>query len=983
MPYETIAELPEAVRKLPQHAQEIYQAAFNSAWEQYEGEEPRCHAVAWAAVKRKYEKGADGKWHLKAGKSQQKIGGDSMPEDEETKQKEGGEQVNASPDKDELKNAALKEVWTAAEVNDLPDSAFLWIQPGGEKDEEGKTTPRALRHFPVMNQAGKLDLPHCRNAIARIPQSNAPGLTPEKKAALQEKARRLLEAANEAAGKSAGESAKMASPVDDSLQAALEEAKSALKEGRTLSAATRERLQSLVSTVRERLSDIEDLLNTADAEPAKAGILDGLLLGKSAEGSEVKDEALSLDEQAGRVRTAFELRYGGSRNQPVMGDFWPKDVFADHIIVCWNNEYWQVPYAEQKGEIVFTEQEKWVKVKQEWQAKSLAVKVLGSTADAWRVGNWGIIFGKKDLQDETFSKDTDLWLDKIPNRPTLYEHSLNEVMGLHAFKTVKEQVTDEGVWVESELLKSDAYAAMLMKVIESGKIGFSPGSAAHLIRRDAGKLKVWPVIEWSFTPTPAQPSTLGVRVLHSLAEAMPEMKAILPAEETQEAQEGKKPEMVNQSETKTEEVHTEEVTNMADINVEDIAKRAADEAVKAMWSKLEAEPPKPTGGVALPKSDGEAPYKSLGEFLLDVKRASSVPIPRLSGLDDDPSEEGCFNLTKALGPKAVGSLWGAQNYAIKAATGLSEESASGGGFLVETDRAAGIMARVYAVGDLLRRIRIAPLSAGANAMTFNAEDETSRADGYRRGGIRAYWGAEAGTKGAASPKFRQMELKLKKVYGLVYATDELLQDAAALEGWIMANLPEELRFVVEDSIINGLGGGVPKGILASTDTALISVAAEGGQAAASIVTENVVNMYSRMWTPGLRNAVWLVHQTVWPQLYTMYIAGGAGNVPVFLPPGGLSAAPYGTLMGLPVLASEYCQQLGTLGDILLVDLSQYQGIEKGGVQSASSIHVRFIYDETVFRFVYRFDGQPSWNSALTPAHGTTTVSPFVGLATRS
>ena len=66
MPYQTVHDLPESVRdNLPEHAQEIYMEAFNSAWEQYDEPEERradatreetAHKVAWSAVKRKYEK---------------------------------------------------------------------------------------------------------------------------------------------------------------------------------------------------------------------------------------------------------------------------------------------------------------------------------------------------------------------------------------------------------------------------------------------------------------------------------------------------------------------------------------------------------------------------------------------------------------------------------------------------------------------------------------------------------------------------------------------------------------------------------------------------------------------------------------------------------------------------------------------------------------------------------------------------------------
>lgn len=62
--------------------------------------------------------------------------------------------------------------WTTASANDLPDSSFAYIEPGGTKDSDGKTTPRGLRHLPYKNKSGDIDLPHLRNALARLPQTN-------------------------------------------------------------------------------------------------------------------------------------------------------------------------------------------------------------------------------------------------------------------------------------------------------------------------------------------------------------------------------------------------------------------------------------------------------------------------------------------------------------------------------------------------------------------------------------------------------------------------------------------------------------------------------------------------------------------------------------------------------------------------------------------------------------------------------------------
>jgi HK97 family phage major capsid protein len=103
-----------------------------------------------------------------------------------------------------------------------------------------------------------------------------------------------------------------------------------------------------------------------------------------------------------------------------------------------------------------------------------------------------------------------------------------------------------------------------------------------------------------------------------------------------------------------------------------------------------------------------------------------------------------------------------------------------------------------------------------------------------------------------------------------------------------------------------------------------------------------------------------------------------------MPPGGLSSAPYATLLGAPVIETEFNATLGDQGDILLADMSQYKLAQAGTVQSASSIHVQFLTDQTAYRFTARYDGQATWRNALTPYKGTSnTISPFVALAERA
>lgn len=320
---------------------------------------------------------------------------------------------------------------------------------------------------------------------------------------------------------------------------------------------------------------------------------------------------------------------------------------------------------------------------------------------------------------------------------------------------------------------------------------------------------------------------------------------------------------------------------------------------------------------------------------------------------------------------------------VRAATGLNETVPSEGGFLVQQDFSSTLLQEVFQTGILASKCKRVTISGNANSIKINGIDETSRAS-TRYGGIVGYWEEEAAEKTASKPKFRRIELSLKKLIGLCYATDELLNDATALESVIRTGFVSEFGFLLDDAIINGTGAGQPLGILNSG--CLVSVGKETGQTAATVVAENVIKMYSRIFASSRPSAVWLINQNIEPQLFTMSLAVGTGGVPIYMPAGGLSGQPYGTLFGRPVIAIEQAATLGTQGDIILADLQNgYILAEKGGIESAMSIHVAFLTDQSVFRFVLRVDGQTVRASALTPYKGgaSYTQSHFVALDSRS
>lgn len=316
------------------------------------------------------------------------------------------------------------------------------------------------------------------------------------------------------------------------------------------------------------------------------------------------------------------------------------------------------------------------------------------------------------------------------------------------------------------------------------------------------------------------------------------------------------------------------------------------------------------------------------------------------------------------------------------ATGAAVSSVpSDGGYLIQKEFSTELLGRMNDLGQVKSRVRTITIGPNADGLRLPTVNETSRATGSRWGGVQVYWGAEADAATAKKPAFRMMELELKDLIGLAYATNRILQDATALESVFLQAFSEEMNFMIEDALINGSGAGMPLGIL--NCPALVSVSKETGQAAATIVSENINKMYARLWSRSEANAVWFCNKDIMPQLQSLNMAAGQNGQLVYLPPGGLSEAPYARLMGKPVLPIEYCATLGTVGDLILADMTQVIGIEKGGMAADQSIHVRFTTNENTFRFIYRYDAQPVWNSALTPFKGSATQSPFVALATRS
>lgn len=294
-----------------------------------------------------------------------------------------------------------------------------------------------------------------------------------------------------------------------------------------------------------------------------------------------------------------------------------------------------------------------------------------------------------------------------------------------------------------------------------------------------------------------------------------------------------------------------------------------------------------------------------------------------------------------------------------------------GGFAVPPDFRAAIMARVFDEDSLIVRTDLQVTQS--NNFTVPVDETTA----WGSTGVKAYWTGEGNGITQTKPSLREVTLKLHKLAALVPVTEEMLDDAAQIDGYLRSKAPAAIDWALSYAIAWGTGSGQPLGFMRSD--ALVTQAAEGAQTADTINATNVVKMLSRLPSRSRQTAVWLIHPDAEPQLPLMTL----GQQPVYLPPGGLADAPYGRLLGRPVIPHQVCETVGDLGDIMLVDLSQYLAVRKAaGVNVQTSMHLWFDQGVTAFKFTMRVAGQPWWSTAQSPRDGSTTISPFVTLASR-
>ena len=388
------------------------------------------------------------------------------------------------------------------------------------------------------------------------------------------------------------------------------------------------------------------------------------------------------------------------------------------------------------------------------------------------------------------------------------------------------------------------------------------------------------------------------------------------------------------------------------------------------------------------KVDGvSTEVKNLGEKMTDTdgkiadldQRVASIQVTHNEDKDPMGGYNSHADFLKDI--MAAGSGKGVPDRLKKFSAVGTDEAATfsnpDGGFLIPEGIMQGVMeTNPFAIqADTGLSTRRVPMEQ--QVVHINARVDKNHSSSVT-GGFRVYRRGEAQTVSASKTQFEQIKLSAEALMGLAYGTDELLsRSPSSFAALISAGFETEYRSKLNNERLRGTGAGEYMGVLNSP--ALIEVAKEGSQTADTINGTNLQKMRARCW--GYGDAVWMVNQDAYTSISTAHISLSNDDVPLFVPGNGVDTPD--TILGRPVVYDENMSTLGDKGDILLVNWNEYLEGFLGGVEQASSMHVRFEYNETAFKFNVYCDGQPWWRTALTPKQSATTLSPFVTLAERA
>lgn len=580
-----------------------------------------------------------------------------------------------------------------------------------------------------------------------------------------------------------------------------------------------------------------------------------------------------------------------------------------------------------------------------------AIKDLGNG----KVGGYLVLYGdatKTDLTGDYFTPDTDFDLDNEKTTTVYYQHGLDPQLKRRKLGTGVIKRDDVGVWVEAQLKLRDDYERAVYGMVQAGKMGWSSGTAAHLVERESvGKsyhITRWALgLDASITPTPAEPRT---QALNLKSIPVYELKEVIPAQQpeavsvdadsidTAVTADNETPIRIEVKENDT--MSEEQTTNATPpLDMSTLEAKMAEYGAKldSVLKHIEESPRLMKAGVY--SQDGgaaDSTVKSFGDYLLAIKRGD---IKRLQ------------------------SVYKTQ----------TEASATGGGYLVPEQFFNELIQMVQEQSPIVARVRTIPVASPSGQMPALDQFLTPGAGGgdtAMTAGINTNKRSETGAYAKETAAFTNLEYRVyDSLSGYVRTSRELSEDAPAIESLLRQLIAASIQNKLEYFILFGSGVGEPLGVLNANNDAAVSVDAATDNA---FVIADVMNIMSHF--KGMGQPVWVAHPSTLPDIGTL--SNGSGAVSFT---SNLQSAMSMSLMGYPIVFSEHMAQTNNPKDIALIDFSMYYLFTRGAAYIDFSRDADFLNGNDTWRFGQRIDGKPALKNRITlaDAQGSFYVSPYV------
>lgn len=363
--------------------------------------------------------------------------------------------------------------------------------------------------------------------------------------------------------------------------------------------------------------------------------------------------------------------------------------------------------------------------------------------------------------------------------------------------------------------------------------------------------------------------------------------------------------------------------------------------------------------------DGKFGFKSLSEFMTYQFQADS--------LKKDARDEDVDPRIKKL--DVYKSKIRAEH--VKAGTGPLAGDSTYGGILIPPGLGAPLIDQALKDTGLWEQMVNIPMSVPS--IEFPTPENWDHSSGYYYGGIYASFQGEIETINERRPQFGSIKLSLEAAKLASAPSNKMIMfSPTSIEAMLRQMMSEALVGLLADKAINGTGSGEPMGYIVATPSSGGPGVQVTRDTASHIYANDILAMDMAFRDRG--NGVWLANHNCKTELRNLSIAAGTGAIPMYQYANG--NMPMDTLLGRRIIFTEFCQSLGTKGDIILVDPSQYlRGSFSTNPMFDTSAHVYFLNSQTVIKLEYYCDARPMWKTYLTPRYATTSyLSPYVMLS---